>query len=242
MASSSFNLLSIALDNVNFKAVRGTINQSFGISVELDEAETRVVSDEATAIRASPLLDVDDEDRVSPFFRPFSAHFLARSTIVYNVRMKTAIERFYKIVKKTSTCWLWIGWRNTNKSTGISYGMFRFDGKPRTAHRVSWRIHKGDIPNGMCVLHTCDNGICVNPEHLYLGTYLDNNRDREKRGRGKHPRGEGHVLSKLNSKNVLSIRRSYSSGNTSQHILAKKFKVSRSLIQQIVTGKCWIHV
>ena len=96
--------------------------------------------------------------------------------------------RFWKKVKKTKKCWLWIG--STYK---YGYGNFfiKWRKPPLShildgAHRVSWKIHFGKIPRNLCVLHKCDNPPCVRPSHLWLGTKKDNAIDRAKKGRGYH--------------------------------------------------------
>lgn len=85
-------------------------------------------------------------------------------------------ERFWKKVKKTSSCWIWIG------TFSHRYGQFHISrgGKwrPVRAHRFSWEITNGKIPIGKYILHCCDNPPCVNPKHLFLGTQLENMRDR----------------------------------------------------------------
>lgn len=96
--------------------------------------------------------------------------------------------RFWKRVNKDgpihpvlqTRCWLW-----TASTVRAGYGQMRGRDQRTTlsTHQVSWRIHNGPIPEGMCVLHHCDNPPCVNPDHLWLGTRLDNNRDRIKKGR-----------------------------------------------------------
>ena len=91
-------------------------------------------------------------------------------------------ERFWAKVEKTDWCWIWTGARSQ-----FGYGNLTTNGKQENAHRVSWEIHFGPIPDGMRVLHACDNPPCVRPFHLFLGTQKDNNRDRETKGRGNHP-------------------------------------------------------
>jgi hypothetical protein len=87
--------------------------------------------------------------------------------------IEVRFERFYTI-NETTECWEWHGGKNN-----IGYGMIRDADKKgmRTAHRVSYEIHKGKIPKGKCVLHTCDNPSCVNPDHLWVGTHQENTDD-----------------------------------------------------------------
>ena len=97
---------------------------------------------------------------------------------------KTLEERFWEKVEKRGEedCWEWTGSRNIL----WQYGQFHFGGhcgKTLKAHRVSWEIHNGKIPPGLLVCHKCDNRVCVNPSHLYLGTHSDNLRDAWERTR-----------------------------------------------------------
>jgi hypothetical protein len=99
-------------------------------------------------------------------------------------------ERFERYVNRNSTCWEWTGHRNP-----CGYGMIRPDKKSEkiVASRAAWMLYCGPIPDGLCVLHTCDNRGCVNPAHLFLGTVQDNTDDMIKKGRdnytGRPPRG-----------------------------------------------------
>jgi hypothetical protein len=99
------------------------------------------------------------------------------------------IDRFFKKVDKTTSCWIWT--HSTNK---FGHGMFSFQGKTLGAHRFSFQLHNGNISNGFYVCHSCDNPACVNPNHLWLGTASDNMQDMIKKGRqGKNlgwPKGK----------------------------------------------------
>lgn len=93
-------------------------------------------------------------------------------------------ERFWAKVHKTNTCWIWTGWRQKSGHGNIFVGV----GLGKTgAHRISWIINKGPIPEGLFVCHICDIPWCVNPDHLFLGTHDDNMADAWAKGRLKLP-------------------------------------------------------
>lgn len=96
------------------------------------------------------------------------------------------IQRFLRKVAKSDGCWQWLA--SLRGKTG--YGAFKIGGKVMDAHRISYMIHKGAIPLGMLVCHECDNRQCVNPEHLWLGTYSDNRKDALNKGRAIIPKHE----------------------------------------------------
>lgn len=95
---------------------------------------------------------------------------------------KSLLERLLEkvVINKKTDCWEYQGGKNN-----IGYGMIRDEKKMRTAHRVSYEEHKGPIPPRMCVCHTCDNPICCNPDHLWLGTLKQNTQDMITKGRAK---------------------------------------------------------
>lgn len=149
---------------------------------------------------------------------------------------KLLAERFWgKVLESDSGCWEWTGYR-TPKGYG-RIGMGRR--KPRPAHRVMWELIFGKIPSGKQVLHECDNPSCVHPFHVYLGTNLDNVRDKVSRGRqflnNRALRGEEQGSSKLTRRQVLAIR---SSRKTLQKI-SEQFGVSKGQACRIRLRKQW---
>lgn len=110
------------------------------------------------------------------------------------------------------------------------------------AHRVSWMLANGPIPAGMVVCHRCDNPPCVNPDHLFLGTQIDNMRDRSKKGRGNHRKGSRHGRAKLTEQDVRVIRSRYATGDWKQSDLAAEYGVSQPLIGHIVRRVTWRHI
>ena len=97
-------------------------------------------------------------------------------------------ERFFQKVNKTDSCWLWTG-----SLTSRGYGCFGVAGKTTAAHRYSYQIHTGEIPQGLIICHSCDVPSCVNPEHLWAGTYADNMKDMVSKDRhGESSRKKTH--------------------------------------------------
>lgn len=151
----------------------------------------------------------------------------------------SAAQRFWAFVPigRPEECWEWRGHRGTE-----GYGVITACGQPWRAHRLSWIIANGDIPKGMCVLHKCDNPPCVNPKHLFLGTRIDNSKDKVAKGRQVHLRGELSGNSKLTDEQVIAIRMAYSNSAITQNQLAKKYRVTEENIKHIIDGKTWCHV
>jgi hypothetical protein len=114
-------------------------------------------------------------------------------------------------------------------------------GRQISVHRFSWEIHKGKIPDDIYVLHSCDNPPCVNPAHLWLGTYTDNNRDRSRKGRNNHALGSKCSKEKLKEKDIPRILKLRLSGMAYQKI-AQKYHVDTRSIWQIFIGKTWGHI
>jgi hypothetical protein len=153
---------------------------------------------------------------------------------------KEPIEnRFWKKVNKTGSCWEWTG---TKTRTG--YGQIKAGTPSRIhdlAHRVSWRIHFGEIPSGLCVLHSCDNKKCVNPSHLFVGTYQDNTDDMMNKNRHRVPFGEKSASAKLKEREVRAIRAMHDIGFLYSEI-SKFFSVTATQVREIVLRKNWKHV
>lgn len=146
------------------------------------------------------------------------------------------VLRFWAKVDRTGGCWLWVG--NKLKS---GYGLFRPGGAEhhKVAHRVSWDWANGPIPDGMSVLHKCDVRACVNPDHLFLGTQIENMRDMVAKGRAQH--GESRPNAKLTEALVRQARTLAAQGESFVEI-ARRFGVSDKAIRCAVIGATWRHV
>ena len=145
-----------------------------------------------------------------------------------------AIEIFWSRVDRSGgdkSCW---NWTASRKPAG--YGHMSWNGRENGTHRISWELAHGAIPDGLFVLHACDNPRCVNPAHLFLGTHQDNVTDMMRKGRSVNLRGEQHGNCKLSDAQVAEIRRRYEAGDTSCRKLAAEFEVAPSNINKIVLG------
>ena len=150
-------------------------------------------------------------------------------------------DRFWPKVDKRGPdeCWEWTACYNE-----YGYGMIAKGGKDggmERAHLVSWEIHNGPIPDGLCVLHHCDNPHCVNPRHLFLGTKKDNVHDMSEKGRrslANRARGEHHGSAKLTEKKVRRIRLLLSR-RCSQRYIARLFHISQTNVSAINRRDIW---
>lgn len=159
-------------------------------------------------------------------------------------------------------CWLWLGALRAKR-----YGSIKHNGEYLAAHRASWMAHKGEIPAGLHVLHSCDVPLCINPDHLFLGTHQDNMDDKERKGRGNQPsglrngrhtkpwrtvRGIAHYAHKhpesrqgakngrarLTAEQVLEIRTSPESNAA----IGRRLGITKTTIRSIRLRKLWRHI
>lgn len=136
-----------------------------------------------------------------------------------------------------SGCWLWTG-------AGSRYGRTSFFGVNDEAHRISYRLFRGEIPDGLCVLHSCDTPPCVNPAHLWLGTFSDNRRDSIKKGRGVKNFGEHCPAHILTEAEVLVARAEYrpDTPGFDSPALARKYKVAERTMCNALNGTTWKYL
>ena len=142
------------------------------------------------------------------------------------------VDRFLKHVNKTETCWLWTGGKDKD-----GYGLIRIKGKLIRAHRASWELFCGPIPDGLDALHKCDNPPCVNTDHLYLGTNMQNVQDRVDRKRGAD--GVKHPNAHFTKEQIQDIRRRYHPYRYPASKLAAQFGVSVASIIAIVKRRTY---
>ena len=149
-------------------------------------------------------------------------------------------ERFWRFVnkKESNECWNWTG------HVCAGYGRISLGAKKDGAigsHRFSWELHnKKSIPDGMVIMHSCDNPLCVNPNHLSVGTHMENTHDMLKKGRHTYIAhvGEENGKSVLNAKIVKEIRAS----KMNHAELGRFYGVSTSCIRGVRTGRTWSHI
>ena len=146
-------------------------------------------------------------------------------------RERTSLEDYFWArveVGRKDECWAWIGTVDR-----YGYGKIHLHRKTpiQKAHRVSWGVHNGPIPEGMCVLHHCDNPGCVNPAHLFLGTHGDNARDREMKHRGNH--------GKLNRQQALEVYKLSTQAILTQREIGQRYGIDGNTVSDIKLGITW---
>lgn len=137
--------------------------------------------------------------------------------------------RFWNKVEITDllNCWRW-----TACTDGAGYGIIKVNGKMLSAHRVVWELTYGTIPPGQCVCHHCDNKICVNPNHLFLGTVKENSIDMCRKGR---------VARILTDEQILSMRALYKNGISCKE-LSQQFDTGYMNVYRVVTRRTWKYL
>jgi hypothetical protein len=156
--------------------------------------------------------------------------YCSRACMLAHKDMRTSGAAFWRRVDRSAgpnACWEWSGARNNS-----GYGRVMFRGLHTTAHRTAYTLTHGPVPDGLNVLHTCDNRACCNPAHLWLGTIADNSRDMCLKGRA-------HTTLTLDA--VRAIRREYAEGGTTYRALATRYGVSHMTVAHVVTRNTWKH-
>jgi len=150
--------------------------------------------------------------------------------------MKNIIERFEEkfMAVPESGCYLWMAGTKSN-----GYGQFTMNGKEERAHRAAYMLYIGEIPDGKQVLHKCDVPLCVNPDHLFIGSVQDNMTDKVSKNRQQ--KGLNHGCCTVNSGTVLGIKEALTNGDMQKHI-AIKYGVSNSMVSEIKHGKRYTEV
>ena len=148
---------------------------------------------------------------------------------------KTLKERFdEKWVEDENGCWLWTACGNGE------YGGFQVNGHKKFAHRVSYELYNKKIPIGDCVLHKCDNPLCVNPEHLFLGSHNDNVQD--KCNKNRQAKGVQHGRAIVTEQEVNKIREMYKTMAFTHEEIANIFCVNTSVVFRIIHRVTWKHL
>lgn len=153
---------------------------------------------------------------------------------------KTVSDKFFeKIAYGMSDCWYWIGCKDSS-----GYGRV-LGTKENFAHRLSWRLFHGEIPEEKKVLHKCDVRCCVNPEHLFIGTQKENMIDASLKGKLLNRTilfGEKNPMRKLSGEDVMKMRQIYSKGNTSYKRISKEFNISTMTAYRAINNQSWSHI
>lgn len=162
------------------------------------------------------------------------------SIIAEAVRDPKFLARFWRKVDKSGECWTWMGAKSGSRGYG-GIGAQTFGAKHFRAHRVAWTIENGKIPNGLLVLHRCDNPRCVRASHLFVGTDQDNATDKASKGRSFGLCGQDNKNAKLSSETVIALHAAMRFGE-SRKSAAARFGVTTQLASKIATGRAWKHL
>lgn len=161
---------------------------------------------------------------------------------MYQYTSKDA-DRFWSnagITAISSSCWIWQLSKNPQ-----GYGQFTIGGHKSMcilAHRASYQLTYGEIPDGVFVCHHCDNPSCVNPAHLFLGTHQENMHDMTQKGRSASNAGEKAGRHKVTESQVLYIRERFSKGGISKNALGRQLGITGTNVAHIIDRKTWKHI
>lgn len=146
-----------------------------------------------------------------------------------------SVER-WATVAEADQCWPYKG-RCFVKSKGgrMTYGRVELNKKRMRVHRAVWTVVHGAIPDGLFVLHACDNPLCCNPTHLFLGTQADNMADKMRKGRHRVASGERHYLSKITAEIAQQIR----DMDAPLRTIGAKYGINSATVHAIKSGKTW---
>jgi len=153
----------------------------------------------------------------------------------YCPRHSTLPERLamYTSQPNSSGCTEWTGSR-----IRTGYGNLKWKGRVQRAHRLAWESVNGAIPSGKHVLHRCDNPACVNVDHLWLGTHIENTADKVAKGRQSHLKGEENPAASIAESTALAIKAAIG-----RHVdVARRMGVSTQIVRDIRAGRTWTHV
>lgn len=150
---------------------------------------------------------------------------------------RSEYERFWSkaIPEPMSGCWLWMGYISAN-----GYGSFTTStDTPEWAHRAAWRLTHGSVPEGIWVLHKCDNRACVNPDHLFLGTNSDNVADMVAKGRNlRGERQNGATITDAMARTILDL----AARGESRKEIARRYGISYANVCNVVAGRTFAHL
>ena len=134
------------------------------------------------------------------------------------VRLKNILEKY---TNKTISCWLWTGIKSKD-----GYGKIKWKNKHMFAHRASYLLYYNELPNNLCVCHTCDKPECINPRHLFLGTNKDNMQDMIKKGRSNYVKHDKHPMKKITMEVAKQIRLALKEKTSTAKEISKKYNLT----------------
>lgn len=140
------------------------------------------------------------------------------------------VSKFWSRVDKSGDCWLWTA-GSASTDPKLQYGKIGVGKKRQYAHRVSWILAYGD-PGSLHVLHKCDNPKCVRPDHLFLGTHVDNMKDRDQKGRTPLKKGTANLMAKYTDEQIAAVR----SDTGSYASIARRHGMSPSHVRETILG------